>query len=223
VASRIRVESPRAPPRSRAALVAASVAPASAGPVPVPFVVDAWTQETCAAYSFSQDFDITGCHTGAGITPDTDTKSDASPGDSSAAIGPSADVTASASLPGSLDHNSAAAYVFDAADSLSAAASSAVLTLTLRNASASPAPLDFGIEIDSGLLRLELKDFEAEGDDIPIADVTAEIWCDTCVQKLAWHYRALYASYDNENQFGVVNDLLDFYDPYGVPTPNEPT
>jgi hypothetical protein len=94
-----------------------------------------------------------------------------------------------------------------------------VLTLTLRNDDVAPAPLNFGFLIDGGDLQLALEDFLADGDDIPIAEVRAEIWCETCAQKLAWSYRALYASYNNENPFGVVNDLLDFFDPHGIGKP----
>ena len=194
-------------------LMAASASPAAA------FVLDAWTQQTCAAYSNTDDFDITGCHLGPGITGTIVTKSNASPGDASVAASPSLDVSASASLPATLDLNGVDARAADEANLHAAAASAADLTLTLRNDGAAPAALDFGFEVDNGGVQLDLEDFVADGDDIPIADVTAEIWCESCVQKLAWHYRALYASYNVANQFGDVNDLLDFFDPHGVGRP----
>jgi len=198
-------------------LLAASASPAGA------FVLDAWTQASCAAYSNTEDFDITGCHLGPGITGSIVTTGNASPGDALTSVSPSADVSAGASLPATLDHNGvdarAAADMVIAQSTQAAAASSAALTTTLRNDDAGPVALDFGFEIDGGFLQLTLEDFLADGDDTPIAEVRAEIWCETCVQKLAWSYRALYASYNNENQFGVVNDLLDFFDPHGIGKP----
>jgi hypothetical protein len=201
-------------PRFALVLLAASAAPAHA------FVLDAWTQESCAAYSYTEDFDITGCHLGPGIVGSIVTKTNASPGDAFASINPSADLEGNAVLPATLDHNGVDGSAADEANLHAAVASAAALTLTLRNESAGPAALDFGFKVDTALVQLELEDFVADGDDIPIADVTAEIWCETCAQdKLAWHYRALYASYNNANPFGVVNDLLDFLDPHGVGKP----
>jgi hypothetical protein len=202
-------------------LLTALAIPATADLV---LVKTSWTQEVCAAYSSTQDFETFGCQTNIpGVTGSTVTQSDANPGDAVTSA-TTTDLSAGASIDALLQHNGvdarAAADMVIAQSTQVAAASSAVLTATLRNNGVAPAPFDFTFTIDSGFLQLTLEDFLADGDDVPIAEVKAEIWCETCAtDKLAWNYHALYASYNNENQFGVVNDLLDFWDPHGILKP----
>src|SRR5262249_55071269 len=117
------------------------------------FVLDAWTQETCAATSYADDFETTGCHLGPNITGFVETRSDANPGDAVVSV-PGTDLNASASLPATLDHNGvdarAAADMVVAQSTQAAAASSAVLTTTLRNDAPAPTALDFRFDINSG-------------------------------------------------------------------------
>jgi hypothetical protein len=168
-----------------------------------------WRSHACVRTSTTNDLD-TDCFAFL-PNPDTVTTLDLQPAFKAIQSG---DATANA-FQSPLGYDRAVAGAHSTLDL--AAAASAQFTLTVINNGPLPEPLTFRFLILNAALELEINDYVALGDDVPVAEIfsTAATRRTGFPPTTYWRYQALLASTSSDFLVGL-QDSLNFIDPQAI-------